>query len=250
MEHDDVLVMARPAVIIANTRTGGTFLSHCLSNHPRIFCDRGESLNGRHVWYRLLSHDLVKILDAMTHQPFYHVSMCKLTYSQAFEQNAWKYIVGLKPHIIHLVRRNVLRQVVSAHVNNTSHDRAAHSFTDIRAARVALPKSSLFALLNNATAQVDEARKRLLAFPNVLELEYEKLADYEIVDGAMTLTTLRTETSEKLCQFLGVPIAPMTCELRPVNPQPLPQIISNWAEVEAAVRASPFAYCLDMEGAR
>src|SRR5512139_4102857 len=132
------LRMARPAIILAGVRTGGIFLAHCLSNHPRIFCDRSEPLNGKHIYYQLLRPDLVKILTCLTHQPFYHVSMCKVTFGQAVLPGVWEYITKNVPNVIFLTRRSVLHQAVSLCINNSAPGRPAHSFVDLPELRVAL----------------------------------------------------------------------------------------------------------------
>jgi len=40
-DNDQTKGMAQGAVIIAAIRSGGTFLTHCLSSHSMIHCDRG-----------------------------------------------------------------------------------------------------------------------------------------------------------------------------------------------------------------
>ncbi len=39
----------------------------------------------------------------------------------------------------------------------------------------------------------------------------------------------------------------MTCDLKRINPQPLGEIILNWAEVRPAIAASEFSACLKQE---
>ena len=60
VQNDRTKNLARPAVVIASVRSGGTYLAHCLSNHPQVFCDRGESLHHDSLWHRYLKADSVK----------------------------------------------------------------------------------------------------------------------------------------------------------------------------------------------
>jgi hypothetical protein len=226
--------IASPAIIIAGVRTGGTYLAHCLSNHPRIFCDRGEALNGRNKWFRLCKNQ-VRVLDCLIHQPFYHVSMCKLTYAQALNKAVWRYIVTKRPHVIHLVRQNVLRQVVSLCINNAQRDRPAHTFVDLPAAHVRLEPQQVLAIMHKITEQANGVRKRLEKLPHVIELEYTSLIGANTKWEDSRLTFLQETTCQSICEFLGVPVMALGAELRRLNPQPLPEIITNWREVKAAV---------------
>ena len=67
VENDETKYLARPAVLIASVRSGGTFLAHCLSNHPQIFCDRGESLHYRSLWHTHLTTNRAKLIYCLTH---------------------------------------------------------------------------------------------------------------------------------------------------------------------------------------
>jgi len=81
-------------------------------------------------------------------------------------------------------------------------------------------------------------------FADVLELSYA-----EIVGGeGMVAEAIPKATTRRICEFLEVPGAVMGCRLKPLNPQPLREILVNWPEVEKAIVASKLAWCLEDEG--
>jgi len=73
--------MPRPAALITHTRSGGSSLATCLSNHPDIFCPRGEPLLEGTEWREAFPDATsVDILECITRAHFYKVGLCKITY--------------------------------------------------------------------------------------------------------------------------------------------------------------------------
>jgi hypothetical protein len=54
-------------------------------------------------------------------------------------------------------------------------------------------------------------------------------------------------TGARVCAFLGVAPAPLTSRLVKTWEQPYTEVVTNYAEVLAAVAAGPFAYLVDRE---
>jgi hypothetical protein len=246
VNNDMIKDTAQPAVIIAAIRSGGTFLSHCLSNHPDVFCDRDESLHHLSVWHTHLTADRVKVLHCLTHMAGWRVSMCKLVYKQALQGDVWKYLVETKPHVIHLTRRNVIRQAVSALINRSARagklEHPAHTFDDVPAVQIELTPDSILELARGLVAQDQQVGQALKEFPHVLSLDYASLGG----EGE-SVKQLPAETGRAICSFLGVAYRAMSCDLKRVNPQSLSEILVNWPEVLPAIQASEFAECLDDE---
>jgi LPS sulfotransferase NodH len=240
IENDETKFVARPAVIIASVRSGGTFLAHCLSNHPQIFCDRGESLHYRSMWHTHLTTNRAELIYCLTHMQGYRVSMCKLTYQQAFLSEVWQYVAELA-HVVWLRRENTIRQAVSVILNQMARrgkiERPQHTFGRVEPICVELePKW----VLKTARALLERDRKAKgrLEGLNLLALTYE-----EIVGPA---STLADGAARRICEFLGVRYIPtLACELTRINPQPLAEMIANWDDVCRAIEASAFAHCLE-----
>lgn len=238
-ENDETKHLARPALIVASLRSGGTFLAHCLSNHPQIFCDRGESLHYRSVWHTHLTTNRPELIYCLTHMQGYQVSMCKLIYQQAFLREVWDYIREVP--IIWLRRENTIRQAVSVLLNQMARrgkiQRPQHTFGRVEPICVDLKPEWV---LKTARVLLERDRKaeRRMGPLNPLALTYE-----EIVGSG---STLADESAQKICEFLQVQYIPgLACELTRINPQSLAEMITNWEVVRKAIEASEFAHCLE-----
>lgn len=244
-ENDETRGTARPAVIIANIRSGGTFLAHCLSNHPQVFCDRSEGLHHQSIWHAHLSTDRPEVLWVLTHQPGYQVSMVKLTYFQAFKGEVSGWIGQTDPLVLWLGRENKIRQAVSVILNRWARrgriKRPQHTFTQPAAVRVAIPPEMILRWARRL-AQLDGfAQDRLGGNPRVLRLTYAQVVGGELAQASH----LPIGTGRRICEFLGVrAFDAMTCDLKRVNPLPLRRMLRNWDEVRVGVARSEFKGCL------
>ncbi len=247
IDNDATKYSAQPAVIVADIRSGGTFLAHCLSNHPQIFCDRGESLHRFSVWHTYLKIRSVDLLHCLLHMQGYCISMCKLTYTQAFHDSVWDYLGELQPRVIWLRRENVIRQAVSALLNKLARGgeivRPQHTFESVPPARVAISPEMIIEAAREMIQQDQAARARLGNLKTRLEMTYAEMIGNEQAapDG------LTEKAARRLCEFLGVRTISLSCELKRVNPAPLRDTLTNWPDVERAVLASELAYCLKDE---
>jgi len=240
VENDETKHIARPAVIVASVRSGGTFLAHCLSNHPQVFCDRGESLHYRSLWHTQLTLNRAKLLFCLTHMQGYQVSMCKLIYQQAFLREVWDYITEFPVFpVIWLRRENTIRQAVSHLLNQMARGgkikRPQHTFGRVESVCMELDSELVVRMARGLLEQDRRARRRLKSL-KPLALTYE-----QIIGPA---STLADEATQQICEFLGVRCVPLRCELTRINPQPLAEIITNWEAVREAIEASEFAHCL------
>lgn len=239
------LSRSEPAVIIAETRSGSTFLTHCLSNHPDIFCHRGEPMHGKSVWgkHKLIGDDL---LYCLLHQQFYTISMCELTRHQAFYR-FWEYLTRTQPKVILLSRKNVIRQCVEillAKLNKQGKiQQPRHTVGISPEVRVSLAAETILEGARKYVVGAVAAHERCQAFDNLLEITYADIVGREIAD----VMSIAAPASERICSFLGVPALMMSCRLRATNPHPLRKILLNWDEVEEAVAQSELAYCLEDE---
>ena len=234
----------RPAVVFSQPRTGSTFLTHCLSNHPDIFCYRGEALHGGGIWLTQAKVAPVDLLRCLLHQPHYVVSMCEVTTHQMSLPSVWEYLVELQPKVIHLYRKNVVRQAVDMELART-HLQSRHSMVEVPRIQMRMASDVVLRIAQARVQTTMELCKRYRAFfADVLDLSYA-----EIVGGeGMAAEAIPKATTSRICKFLEVPRAVMGCRLKAINPQPLRVILVNWPEVKKAIAASEFAWCLEDEG--
>lgn len=249
-ENDQTRDIATPAVIVAALRSGGTFLAHCLSNHPQVFCDRGEPLHNGSVWCSTLHPSRKALLSALLNQTGYRVSMCKLTYGQAFMREIWPFLLERQPKVIWLRRENAVRQAISVLINREARrgkiKRPQHTFSAARpGGRVTLDAEAVLKTARGLRRHDGNAGKRLRKLNDVLRLSYSELTGGEHASA----DRLPGRTVARICAFLGVMDWPMGSDLKRVNPYPLRDTLVNWRSVVQAVRDSEFASCLEDEQA-
>jgi len=242
-ENDLTKSIARPAVVIAGVRSGGTYLAHCLSSHPQIFCDRGESLHHNSLWFTYLKVKPEALLHCLLHMQGYHVSVVKLLYSQAFKGSTWAYLKRYRPTVLWLRRENVIRQSVSLLINRAARGgkikRPQHTFEETGPLTIGLSADAILKQARGLRERDERAEQMLSVFPRVLKLTYAQI----ITPGAPG--SIPHNTTTRICQFLGVRDEPLRCDLVRVNPQPLAELIRDWEHVETELRASEFGTLLE-----
>ena len=238
-------IYADPAMIIAHTRSGGTFLATGLSNHPQIFCPRGEPLLRGMEWGEALGDvSDTEILDCITSAALYKIGMCKITYRQVTEKIV-EYLRELGAPVLHLVRENYLRvavsQIITGRVCSGGLDHKAHSFDVLDAPRVNIDPERVLQRCADMDQRVRGMRETLDGL-RVLPLTYSQLV------GGEGREAQEIKCGDGICDFLGVDRYPMPVQLRRVNRYSLGAMIENWGEVRRAVKKSQWAMFLDGEG--
>jgi len=228
----------RPAILIAHVRSGSTFLAHCLSTHPQVFCPRSEPLEMRSA-FRKAKLSPVQILQIVHGQWGYSVAMCKVTYKQVTDP-VLNYLTNRQAKVIHLTRGNLLRTAISAILHTRARrgdlpSRQEHSFEVGPLTRITVDPENVLKQARKLERQIGRMRERLAGtgLP-VLELTYAQIVGAE----AMEASALPPETNRRICEFLGVQDSPMTSPLRRQNLYPLSLIVENYDVLERAVRVS------------
>jgi len=225
------------AVIIANKRTGGTFLSWCLSNHPNIHCERGEILHPRHPMRAYMVGSNLEWIKMILSAQFYQVSMCKLVYDQALVPDIWNYLCEIQPHIVWLRRENLLRQAVSLYLAKFA--RRIHSYADPPAEKIQIETNALIATMAGLEEYNQTMEEALGAMEHVLPVTYAEIT------GTDNASEMNETAGRRVCAFLGVSYYPMRTALKRVNPFPLCETLSNWTEIETALKDTRFSAFLD-----
>jgi len=254
IENDETKRIARPFVIIAQKRSGGTVLAHCLSSHPDVYCDRGETFHELSVWgkhARGISKSLLAYI--LGHQEGYLYSGFRCVYLQALDKDLWNTFRKFDFKVIHLTRSNILRQGASIAVQRQIRAGKVeyypvHTFRDIQE-RDDFPRVEIqpWVLLKHCREVVQQdagmVKNLELARFDVLKMKY---TDFVGKEGKV-ITRLPNDASSKLCDFLELPSAEMTTRLKRVSSFPLREMFVNWDEIETAVKVSEFADFLSEE---
>jgi hypothetical protein len=228
---------AQPAILIAPSRSGSVFLSHCLDSHYQIGCERGEPFNPRFPWQKLgVPHRDLAL--ALWRRRGYRVTMFKVSYRQF--RNGFvtlDLLLEFRPKVIHLHRMNVLEAIISAQLTTLSvagkTDHPMHTYEPVAQRELELNCSTLIDQIKAYRGKVELMRMVLAEF-DVLELEYET-----ITKGSTA--QLPRSVAGMTCDFLDVDRRPMGAELARLNPNP---IITNRAEVEETLAGTPYGWML------
>lgn len=209
----------RPALLVADNRAGGTYLTLALSNHPDIYCTRGSPLHSKSAWKVVKGGNLPNLLWS---QQFYHVSMFKMGLKVALRH--WDIVEGHKSpvKVIFLIRKDVLAQAVSRTVQslrNHSWEKVSAKPTTLSVARVV----KYYKFYQKGRRQIKQLAAKT-ALPSLL-------LTYEEITGNVDATCIPKAATKKICNFLGVPVLPLCQGMRKVNPEPPCKWILNWNEI-------------------
>ena len=251
IDNDETKHIAQPFIIIAQKRSGGTYLTHCLSNHPQVFCDRGESVHHASVWRRggVPAEGVYRIL---TDQEGYRASGFRMVYNQAFDTALWQITQDVRPKVIWLTRNNKLRQAVSIIINQKIRKGKADYFPVHAMRETGKPPQYtigphvIISYIERIIAEDRRAIKRISG----AQLDYMPLTYTDMVGNeGTTRPCIQAAATLELCEFLGVAKHVLCCELKRVHSHPLRALLSNWNEVEAAIGDTAYSVWLPDEAA-
>ena len=217
-------------------RSGTTMLTTMLNSHPNLKCYAEESAD---VLPTLNENEGINI-------KYPHLAPGEIT-SLA---DSYK--------IIHLVRTNVFQTAISNYINDNKaqtktptahifsknenlyyitkqdkHDRQIpkanrQSHKNIETDKIIVDynyvKDAMYRIHNNINKQIEY----LNGHPNVLTLTYE-----DLTSNGNDITTLDSDISTQLCDFLGVTRYDMYCTTMKVNDNRYEKYIANWEELQS-----------------
>ena len=231
--------MTKSFIVVTGNRTGATFLCHCLSNHPQVFCHRSETMHQSDTWrVRFPEMPAKQLLDAMLHQERYDASGCKLLYRQLLAKEVWRYVMSEKVSLLFLTRRNLLKQAVSLWIaNNKVPGHPLHTVAAVGLLpKIEIPPRDLLKYCKGLTTEEASARKQVKRSKlPVLFLNYEELSN-----GGRHTNTIPMLAARRICDFLEVTAYPLRTLTHKVHQPGLSGVISNYNEVLEAFRDSPF----------
>jgi hypothetical protein len=234
-----VVRRARPArtlfIILTAGKTGSTLLVDLLNSHPAIRCDQEVLSHPVLMPQRLLAartalagreaYGFKLRLPHLETQGFPHPAAAL----QGWHADGWK--------IVHLVRGSLLRRTVSSIVASRRPS-PHHTRRDgpVKLKPLRLDVDELLARMGRQHA-ISRAEQAALANLPRLTVSYEE----DLVDAARHQPAL-----ERVFAFLGLAPAPVRTQYVRIVAEPLDRLITNFDEVQAAVRASPFAASADL----
>jgi LPS sulfotransferase NodH len=217
-------------IVLSRSRTGSNLLLSLLNSHPEIIAEHEilAELDGR---------DARKVVaKAYGKQPYYvKAKGFKVFYYHPLGGEApevWDDLVAAQDiKVIHLKRRNILRTLVSRKIAGMKDVWAATSEARLDIGRqktVSFRTEELEEGFRRTRGWETEGDRRFAAHP-LLSVWYEDL----VRDPEATLA--------QVLDFLGLRQVPLATQLRKQNPERLPELVSNYAELKAAFTGSEWA---------
>ncbi|MEX0874356.1 MAG: hypothetical protein WD646_13060 [Actinomycetota bacterium] len=229
-----------PFCIVTNGRSGSSLLVDLLDSQPRIWCD--EELFS--VWRDMPRLYVRGRLHGARYRGYqaYGFKLNTLGLAEQFLSTSPKGgPVRLLRHLaadgfafIHLRRRNLLRQAISA--LRAEEGRFHYRTSDeIPTKRLEIDVPTVLGLMTRFEVHDAGLATIYEAVPHATFWYEDDLADPE----------RQHATVEAVCKLLGLPVHPSSTELRKVGGSPLEQEVANFDELTASVRITRFARFLD-----
>jgi len=183
----------------------------------------------------------------ITRAAFHEIGMLKITYAQATPE-VLEFLQKDKVKILHLTRSNLIRVAVSQVITGMQASRKLtgrpHTFERLPAVKVSLNPATIVGHARRQQESISTMRGILrdTGCP-VLPLTYSEIVGAEGFEAAFVPKSI----SYLICEFLGVRALTLTSDLKRVHAYPLSEILTNWTDFEAVVRATEFGGLLDAE---
>lgn len=197
--------MPRPAILAADCRSGSTFLSGCLSNHPEIFWTRGEIASKRFE----VKVSKTELLSFVFHQQWYSSAGVKVMLSQ-FTDSLVQYLSAVDGLLVILLRReDVVEQAISWEANLKTN--FAHNWLRLQPPEVEVELS-----VCDVNSRVDLIRRRYARLTDIVsKLGAETLeVTYEQLTGGRDASEVAFEQAKRICEFLRVDFRPLYTQQR------------------------------------
>jgi len=222
-------LMAIQAAIVSAQRCGGLFLAGCLSNHPDVHCPREEPFRRESIWQQKLHMGHAALLGFVLNEPYYAVSMCRLTYDQAFNARVRGYLLKHQVRIVHLVRA-AMPTVTSTLLAKLEMARGVprHRFDDKFADDEVLDvgPDEVIKRIAHLLGQRKRFAEQYADNPQI-SVQYEELTKWE---GHLALNVTR-----RICRFLEVPTVLLAAHNRKMHRRPIESYYRRWEAIEAAI---------------
>ena len=228
-------------VIFAMGRTGSNLLASLLHCHPDIDCE-GEILSRRLIGYTPWPRVWLQGRRALHRRPRYgfRLKVYHLTVDQRVRDPArlLSDLCGAGWKIIHLSRRNLLRQALS-NLRLIGTGKAQYGSAEpLPAEKIVVDCRRVIELMRTRALLAEQEKSMLAPLPH-LSLCYED----DLSDGRR-----HQAAADRAFAHLELPRAAVRTALARIHAGALPELIANYEEVRDALAGTPYAPFLE-EGA-
>lgn len=243
--------IGQPFIVIADPRSGGSFLSTCVSSHPGVYCSRAEVLHPRDVPREVFpAASNLSIVRAFVEQQGWEACGVKVIYKHLTKSIVrWMEKEGVKA--FQLIRENPIRVALSRAMFR-AYKRGGDVYYPIwrydgggAEGKVVVDPLSVIAEARKYAADTRHISDVLCA----AEIDTMVVRYADMVGGeGQEASGIPSALSYKICDFLGLTSRKtLTTTLRKVGTRHIYQVIANWKQFRERVLNSELAYCLEEE---
>ena len=223
-------------IILSGPRTGSSLLATFLDSHPNMSCNL-------EIFHTLSQKDYMEVLGETYPKLPGKIGAkgFKMVYGQPMDNptsEIWNTLANMEDvYVIHLFRRDMIRQVVSWYL-------ASETNVWVKKSEHSQDRADTGNALISITPE--QMRERLKIF-------HENKARYSELFKNRTMITLFFEdltahpydTLREVTDFINQPYARMSTELRKQNPHDLSDILENYEELKSAFANTEYAWSFD-----
>ncbi len=251
-------------LVLATQRSGTVFLESILNSHPDIYCT-GERLLYNNVnsfidfWDKKVKEDKINLTPKYSSKVLYNFMdeyfNARTEKAVGFDVKYNQYFTIANMHtvlqkhdirIIHLIRENILKTLISLRLNVMQRElnRKSHTKEKVKAVKIRLETGNkLIKELNRRDEQIQYFKQLLSSYFPYLELHYEKF----FPENQGEAQTIRPEILSSITEFLEVNLGEnkMSTPYRKTNPVGLRDLLENYDEVYKTLISTRFAHLLN-----
>ena len=228
-------------VLYGQSRSGSTLVAELAGSHPDVVCE-GELLSPEWGYVR---NSFVRYF--LIRYPFPYFAWRRrragataygfklMSYQLATPRAALRRLSQTGWRFVHVRRRNRFHQSLSQLIALKSGHWHTRGGREAPRYRVRIDVEELNEELATREAWTRAEEAAIADLPR-LTIEYEA----DLADSQRWGETMR-----RVFQYLGVAPAPVSTELRRTDERDYPEVIENYAELLASLRAGPYAHYLD-----
>lgn len=237
----------RDTLIVANMRTGSTFLVSALGAHPNVYAFDGEICFPGSPW--MSDGDAYEDAlssyydDSPAHED--QIKVAKITYAQ-LNPLTLDWIEHRKMPVIHLIRKNFFLWAYSAFQDQATKDPRYNHFFD----GMEEPPPPRFSVLPRRWIawmdhcwQIQRLNRFLLqrAGVDMIDISYE-----QITHNKHEVASLYGPIAEQICEFIGIAFSePLETRRRKSARWPIKEVIENWDEVYRVLKGSKYSRMIE-----
>ncbi len=249
--------MVRQFVIVGTQRTGTTLIRTSLDSHPDLICSGEVFKGGRRPYqhpdgywafcrasprnrirqYVARKRNVTDFLTQLFSRPGAAAIGFKLMYSHSLRYpEVVDFIRQRGLSVIHVIRRNVLKTLISRDVARlTGVYHRTKETTEQGQAAITLDPATLIERLDAVAREERTWQERLDGHAPIMKVSYEDFVNERELE------------TQRLLQFLNLRFVELNSPLQRISPTDMRLVIANYDEVATVLRGTPYLQFLEAE---